>query len=193
METGEIICGIDEAGRGPWAGPVCAAAVILDTNRPIPGLNDSKKISAARREKLAIQIKSDAAAWAIGWATAEEIDTHNIRQANFLAMRRAFEALGVPPTHALVDGNDPPPLACRITCVIGGDAIHPVISAASILAKTARDAHMVELDNLHPGYGFAQHKGYGVAAHLAALRSRGPCKAHRMSFKPVRDAAAAFT
>ena len=140
-----IVCGIDEAGRGPLAGPVCAAAVILDKKRRINGLDDSKQLTEERRDVLAARIKERAIAWGIGWASVEEIDTVNIRQANFLAMRRAFEALSVRPTHALVDGNDPPPLHCRITCIIGGDALEACISAASILAKTARDALMVEL------------------------------------------------
>jgi ribonuclease HII len=187
-EVVEIICGIDEAGRGPLAGPVCAAAVILDKKRQIRGLNDSKQLTEERRDVLASRIKERAIAWGIGWASAEEIDAVNIRQANFLAMRRAFEALSVRPTHALVDGNDPPPLHAKITCIIGGDALEACISAASILAKTARDARMVEMDALHPGYGFAQHKGYSVAAHLEALKRLGPSPIHRRSFRPVREA-----
>ncbi len=184
----EIICGIDEAGRGPLAGPVCAAAVILDRKRRVNGLADSKELTEERRDILAARIKERAIAWAIGWASPEEIDTVNIRQANFLAMRRAFDALGVRPTHALVDGNDPPPLYCKITCIIGGDAQEACISAASILAKTARDARMVELCAQYPGYGFSQHKGYSVAAHLDALRRLGPSPVHRRSFRPVREA-----
>jgi ribonuclease HII len=184
----QIVCGIDEAGRGPLAGPVCAAAVILDKKRQIRSLADSKQLTEERRDVLAARIKERAVAWAVGWASVEEIDTLNIRQANFLAMRRAFEALSVRPTHALVDGNDPPPLYCKITCIIGGDALEACISAASILAKTARDAHMVELCGRHPGYGFAQHKGYSVAAHLDALRRLGPSPIHRRSFRPVREA-----
>jgi ribonuclease HII len=184
----DVVCGIDEAGRGPLAGPVCAAAVILDKKRRINGLNDSKQLTEERRDVLAARIRERAIAWGIGWASVEEIDTVNIRQANFLAMRRAFEALSVRPTLALVDGDDPPPLHCRITCIIGGDALESCISAASILAKTARDAHMVEMDALYPGYGFAQHKGYSVAAHLEALRELGPSPIHRRSFRPVRVA-----
>jgi len=184
----EIICGVDEAGRGPWAGPVCAGAVILDPQRPIPGLADSKKLSEARRDTLAIEIKAHAAAWAIGWASVEEIDRLNIRQANFLAMSRAVSGLAKRPTLALVDGKDPPPLGCRVTCIIGGDALEPAISAASILAKTARDAVMLELELAHPGYGFGKHKGYGVPVHMEALQRLGPCPAHRMSFRPVREA-----
>ncbi len=182
----EIICGIDEAGRGPLAGPVCAAAVILDPKRPIEGLNDSKQLSEKRRDALAPLIRERSIAWAIGWASVEEIDEFNIRQANFKAMRRAFEGLCVTPTLALVDGKDPPLLGCKVKTIIGGDALEPAISAASILAKTARDAHMVELDALHPGYGLAKHKGYGSAAHLEALRRLGPSPAHRRTFAPVR-------
>jgi ribonuclease HII len=187
-EIVEIVCGIDEAGRGPLAGPVVAAAVILDRKRRINGLNDSKQLTEERRDILAIRIKERAIAWGIGWASVEEIDTVNIRQANFLAMRRAFEALSVKPTHALVDGNDPPPLMCKITCIIGGDAEEACISAASILAKTARDAHMVELCAQYPGYGFSKHKGYGSAAHMEALKVLGPSPVHRRSFAPVREA-----
>ena len=139
----EIVCGIDEAGRGPLAGPVCAAAVVLDPKRPIEGLNDSKQLSEKRRDALAPLIRDRAIAWAVGWASVEEIDAVNIRQANFLAMKRAFAGLAVKPTHALVDGNDPPPIDCKVTTIIGGDALEACISAASILAKTARDAHMV--------------------------------------------------
>ena len=182
----KIVCGIDEAGRGPLAGPVCAAAVILDPARPIEGLNDSKQLSEKRRDALAPLIRERAMAWALGWASVEEIDEINIRQANFRAMCRAFEGLGIRPMHALVDGKDPPPLGCKVTCIIGGDALEPAISAASILAKTARDALMVELCAQYPGYGFSQHKGYGSAMHLEALRRLGPSPAHRRTFAPVR-------
>jgi len=188
MDIVEIICGIDEAGRGPLAGPVVAAAVILDKKRRINGLNDSKQLTEERRDILAARIKARAIAWGVGVATVEEIDTVNIRQANFLAMRRAFEQLAVKPTHVLVDGNDPPPIHCKITCIIGGDAIETCISAASILAKTHRDAMMVELCAQYPGYGFSKHKGYSVAAHLEALRRLGPTPVHRRSFRPVREA-----
>jgi len=188
MELGEIICGVDEAGRGPLAGPVVAAAVILDKKRRINGLNDSKQLTEERRDILAIRIRERAIAWGIGVATVEEIDTVNIRQANFLAMRRAFDQLGVRPTHVLVDGNDPPPIPCRITCIIGGDALETCISAASILAKTHRDSIMVEMCARYPGYGFSQHKGYSVAAHLDALKRLGPSPIHRRSFRPVREA-----
>jgi ribonuclease HII len=182
----EIVCGIDEAGRGPLAGPVCAAAVVLDPDRTIEGLNDSKQLTEKRRDALAVLIRERALAWGIGWASVEEVDTLNIRQANLVAMRRAFEALAMRPTHALVDGNDPPPLGCKVTSIIGGDAKEACISAASILAKTARDAHMVELCARYPGYGFSRHKGYGSAAHLEALRQLGPSPVHRRSFAPVR-------
>jgi ribonuclease HII len=188
MDLVEIICGIDEAGRGPLAGPVVAAAVVLDKKRRINGLNDSKQLTEERREILAARIKERAIAWGVGVATVAEIDAVNIRQANFLAMRRAFDQLGMTPTHVLVDGNDPPPIPCKITCIVGGDALEASISAASILAKTTRDAMMVDLCARYPGYGFSQHKGYGVAAHLEALRRLGPCPVHRRSFRPVRQA-----
>lgn len=188
MEIAEIICGIDEAGRGPLAGPVCAAAVILDPSKPkIRGLNDSKQLTENQREAFAIKIKARAIAWGVGWASVEEIDTVNIRQANFLAMKRAVAALSVTPTLALVDGNDPPPLDCRVTTIIGGDALEACISAASVLAKTARDALMIEMDAMYPGYGFASHKGYSARAHFEALRRLGPCAIHRRTFAPVRE------
>lgn len=193
IECVEIICGIDEAGRGPLAGPVVAAAVILDRKRRINGLDDSKKLTEGRRDTLALRIKDRAIAWGVGIATVEEIDTVNIRQANFLAMRRAFDQLGVPPTHVLVDGNDPPPIPCKITCIIGGDALETCISAASILAKTTRDAMMVELCDLYPGYGFSKHKGYGSAMHMEALRRLGPSPAHRRTFAPVKALLAGVT
>ncbi|MEQ1610393.1 MAG: ribonuclease HII [Hyphomonadaceae bacterium] len=188
MDVVEIICGIDEAGRGPLAGPVVAAAVILDKRRRINGLNDSKQLTEERRDILAARIKGRAVAWGVGIATVEEIDTVNIRQANFLAMQRAFAQLAVKPTHVLVDGNDPPPIQCKVTCIIGGDAIESCISAASIIAKTHRDALMVELCAQYPGYGFSSHKGYGVATHLEALKRLGPTPVHRRSFRPVREA-----
>ncbi len=186
IECVEIICGIDEAGRGPLAGPVVAAAVILDPSRRINGLNDSKQLTEERRNVLAVRIRERAIAWGVGVATVEEIDQVNIRQANFLAMQRAFAQLSVAPTHVLVDGNDPPPIACKVTCIVGGDALKPCISAASILAKTARDSMMVDLCAQYPGYGFSQHKGYGVAAHMEALRRLGPSPTHRRTFAPVR-------
>ncbi len=189
MKKHQIICGIDEAGRGPWAGPVCAGAVILDLNNPIDGLNDSKKLSEKKRNALLPLIKEKALAWSIGWASPREIDELNIRQANHLAMKRAFEGLTMSPSLALVDGNDAPPLACKVETLIGGDGIEACISAASILAKTARDAKMIEYDEAFPEYGFAKHKGYGVKAHSEALNKLGPCSIHRMSFKPVAKAA----
>jgi ribonuclease HII len=179
------VCGVDEAGRGPLAGPVYAAAVILDAGRPIDGLNDSKLLSAARREALAAAIRERALAWSIASATVAEIDALNILQASLLAMRRAVESLSVVPDVALVDGNRPPRLAVACRTIVGGDRLHPAISAASILAKTARDAELVALDALYPAYGFARHKGYGTAQHLAALREHGPCIIHRRSFAPV--------
>ena len=179
-------CGVDEAGRGPWAGPVYAAAVILDARRRPKGLNDSKKLSAARRAELEVEIKAKAIAWAVGFATVEEIAELNILHATGVAMRRAVEALGVEPIHALVDGNYAFRLPCKVTTVIGGDGISCSIAAASILAKTARDRLMTELDGVFPGYGFAGHKGYGAPAHARALQKLGPCAIHRMSWAPVQ-------
>ena len=187
------VAGVDEAGRGPLAGPVVAAAVILDPLCPIEGLADSKKLSAAKREQLAPLIRARSLAWAVAEATAAEIDAINILQATFLAMRRALAGLGLAPQQVLVDGNRCPKLddllpGCAALAIIGGDATEPAISAASILAKTHRDGLMTALDHSHPGYGFAIHKGYGTAAHLAALRAQGPCAEHRRSFRPVREA-----
>lgn len=187
------VCGVDEAGRGPLAGPVVAAAVILDPARPIDGLRDSKQLTAGRREALALAIRERALGWAIGRASVDEIDRLNILQATLLAMRRAVAALPVAPTLARVDGNQAPRLACGIEMIVGGDAIEPCISAASILAKTERDAAMLLLHRRHPGYGFDRHKGYPTAEHLALLRQLGPCVAHRRSFAPVRLALAAWT
>lgn len=181
-----LVCGIDEAGRGPLAGSVVAAAVVLDPARPIAGLADSKKLSAAARERLAPLIRENALAWALGEASAAEIDEINILQATFLAMRRALEALSVRPTHALIDGNRiPPGLFCSAEAIVKGDAKEPAISAASILAKTHRDAQLLELDRVYPQYGFARHMGYPTAAHLEALRLYGPSPVHRRSFGPV--------
>lgn len=183
----KTLCGIDEAGRGPWAGPVTAGAVILDPARPIEGLTDSKKLSETKRLALEPQIKSHALAWGLGWASPREIDELNIRQANHLAMRRAVEAMGVAPSTIIIDGNDVPDgLPCPARAIIKGDLTEPAISAASILAKTARDRLMIELDAQYPDYGFAQHKGYGTKAHAEALTRLGPCPEHRLSFKPVR-------
>lgn len=187
--AGECVAGVDEAGRGPLAGPVIAAAVILDPARPIEGLGDSKQLSEAARERLAPLIRARALAWALGSADRAEIDALNILQATLLAMRRALLALPIRPARVQIDGNRAPALedlACRIETVVRGDATVAVIGAASILAKTHRDALMRSIDRAHPGYGFARHKGYGTAAHLAALGRLGPCPEHRLSFAPVR-------
>ncbi len=181
------VAGIDEAGRGPLAGPVFAAAVILDPARPIMGLDDSKKLSAARRENLALAIREQALAWCVASASVEEIDSLNILQATMLAMRRACEGLSVRPEQALIDGNRVPQgLSCAAQAIVGGDASMAAISAASILAKTARDADCLALHQVYPDYAFDQHKGYGTALHMARLASHGPCPAHRRSFAPVR-------
>ncbi|MFN9775868.1 MAG: ribonuclease HII [Burkholderiales bacterium] len=185
-----VVCGVDEAGRGPLAGPVVAAAVILDTARPIDGLRDSKQLSAVRRDALADAIRERAIGWAVARASVAEIDRLNILRASLLAMRRAVAALPVAPTLARVDGNQPPQLDCGIELIVGGDAIEPCISAASILAKTERDAELMRLHVRFPGYGFDRHKGYPTAEHLERLRALGPCAAHRRSFAPVRDALA---
>jgi len=184
--VGRPVAGVDEAGRGPLAGPVVAAAVILDDLRPITGLADSKILSAGQREMLSVQIQSQAAAWALGFATVEEIDRLNILQATLLAMQRAVHGLSVQPVVALVDGNQPPALACAVRTVIRGDALIPAIAAASILAKVARDNHMLELDIQFPGYGLARHKGYPTAMHLDALKRMGVSVVHRRSFAPVK-------
>jgi len=186
-----LLCGIDEAGRGPLAGPVVAAAVILDPAHPVAGLRDSKQLSPARRELLAAAIRERALAWAIGRAEPAEIDRLNILRATLLAMRRAFDGLEPAPAMALVDGNVCPHLPCDCDAVVRGDATVPAISAASILAKVARDAEMAVLDGHFPGYGFARHKGYPTAAHLEALRRLGPTPSHRRSFAPVAACCAA--
>lgn len=180
------ICGVDEAGRGPIAGPVYAAAVVLDPRRPIEGLADSKLLSARRREALAALIRERALGWAVATATVEEIDRINILQASLLAMRRAVEALGLVPDEAWVDGNRCPVLPCAARAIVGGDRLHPVISAASILAKTERDAEMQRLHLLYPDYRLDRHKGYPTAEHLALLERHGPAAIHRRSFGPVR-------
>jgi len=183
------ICGVDEAGRGPWAGPVCAAAVILHPGRPIAGLTDSKRLSARRRAELAPEIWAHALSACIGWASAYEIDTLNIRQATHLAMRRAINGLQTKPREVLVDGNDlPEDMPCPARAIVKGDLTESCISAASILAKTARDAWMAEAEDRYPGYGFVQHKGYGTRAHSLALQKLGPCAIHRRSFAPVQKA-----
>jgi ribonuclease HII len=179
-------CGVDEAGRGPLAGPVFAAAVILDPQRPFDGLRDSKTIPAATRERLAGRIRAEAIAWAVAQASVEEIDRLNILQATFLAMRRAVEALGPQAAAAAVDGNRLPPLAIPARAVVKGDGKVAAIAAASILAKTARDACMLALHRDWPGYGFDRHMGYPTAAHCEALRRLGASPHHRRSFGPVR-------
>lgn len=180
------VAGVDEAGRGPLAGAVYAAAVILDPARPIEGLNDSKKLSARRREALFEIIQAQALAWCIATASVEEIDRLNILQASLLAMQRAVAGLGLAPAQVLVDGNRAPSFPCPARAIVGGDALEPVISAASILAKVARDRSMLELHTWYPQYGFDKHKGYPTAEHLAALAEHGPCPEHRTSFGPVR-------
>ena len=182
----DIVCGVDEAGRGPLAGPVFAAAVILNPLRPIDGLRDSKKLTAERRNELAPQIKQYALAWAIAECSHEEIDRLNILQATMLAMKRAVEALSMMPTVALIDGNRSPMMLVRCCPIIEGDDKVHAISAASILAKTARDAALVALHEMYPEYAFDQHKGYGTALHLERLREHGACPVHRRSFAPVR-------
>lgn len=182
-----LICGVDEAGRGPLAGPVSAAAVILDPARPIAGLADSKKLSETQRDLLAPIIRERALAWAVAYASVAEIDALNILQATLLAMRRAVLALPVTPQQVLVDGLYCPDTGLPSEAIVKGDSKVAAISAASILAKTARDALMLELHQQYPQYGFAAHKGYPTAAHLEALRSYGVTAVHRSSFKPVRE------
>ncbi len=186
-ELARVVCGVDEAGRGPIAGPVFAAAVILDPQHPIAGLKDSKLLAPRRREILAIAIRHHARAWAVASATVEEIDRLNILQATLLAMRRAVEQLEVVPDQALIDGNRCPRLSCAARAVVGGDRSVPQISAASILAKTARDAEMVRLHEQYPRYGLDRHKGYPTPEHLALLERHGACDIHRRSFAPVRQ------
>ena len=182
----KLIAGVDEAGRGPLAGAVVAAAVILAPGHEIAGLADSKTLSAAQRERLAQLIRERALAWAVGRADVAEIDRLNILQATLLAMRRAICALPIAPQQVLVDGKHlPSGLTCAAQALVKGDALVPAISAASILAKTVRDAELLELDRLYPQYGFAQHKGYPTAAHRQALHIYGACPAHRRSFAPV--------
>jgi len=185
------VAGIDEAGRGPLAGPVVAAAVILNPSRPINGLDDSKKLSAVRREALNHEIMDKAVSWSVAWADPAEIDAINILAATMLAMRRAILGLSVVPTAVQVDGNRLPNLQFHGRklpgeAIVGGDAIVPAISAASIIAKTTRDRIMVGMDALYPAYEFARHKGYGTEIHRARLQEHGPCEQHRRSFAPVR-------
>lgn len=183
-----VIAGVDEAGRGPLAGPVYAACVVLDSANPIHGLADSKKLSEAKRDRLAVAIKRDALAWAIAYATVEEIDSLNILHATMLAMQRAVESLGVVPHEVLVDGNRCPSISHPARAIVKGDSLVPAISAASILAKTARDAEMMRLHAQFPEFQFDRHKGYPTADHFAVLQRLGPTICHRRSFAPVRDA-----
>ena len=185
-----LICGVDEAGRGPLAGPVSAAAVILDPMRPIEGLADSKKLSEKQRDRLAPLIRARALAWAVAYAEVEEIDRLNILQATLLAMKRAVEALSIQPQQVLVDGLYCPQTGIPSRAIVKGDSKVAAISAASILAKTARDGLMLQLHGCYPQYGFDAHKGYPTAAHLAALREHGVSVVHRKTFKPVRQFAA---
>lgn len=184
------VCGVDEAGRGPWAGPVSAAAVIFNPRKVPKGLNDSKKLSAKQREALELEIKDRALAWAVAHASVAEIAELNILHATGLAMRRAVEALQTAPVMALIDGDYAFPMPCPVRTVIGGDGLSCSIAAASILAKTARDRLMVEMDAVYPGYGFASHKGYHAESHVEALRRLGPCPEHRTTWAPVRLALA---
>lgn len=183
-----LVAGVDEAGRGPLAGPVVAAAVILDDHKPIKGLADSKKLTALRREKLFDEIRAKALCCSVALATVEEIDRLNILQATMLAMQRAVKGLRLKPAKVLVDGNRLPVLDVVAEAIVSGDALVQAISAASILAKVTRDRMLDELHNQHPLYGFDRHKGYGTAQHLAALREHGPLPAHRRSFAPVAQA-----
>jgi ribonuclease HII len=187
MRRGLLICGVDEAGRGPLAGPVYAACVILHKRDPIEGLADSKVLTSERREELAIQIRDRAAGWAVASASVEEIDRINILRASLLAMRRAVEQLVLEPHEVLVDGVHCPDVRFPVRAIIDGDALVAEISAASILAKTARDALMRQLHELYPDYGFASHKGYSTPEHLEALRRFGVCPIHRRTFAPVRS------
>ncbi len=180
------VCGVDEAGRGPWAGPVSAGAVILDPARVPKGLNDSKKLTVKAREALELEIMESAIAWGVGFASVEEIAELNILHAAGLAMCRAIEALSVTPAYALVDGNYRFKLPCEVKTVVKGDSLSCSIAAASILAKVARDRLMTEMDGLYPGYGFAAHKGYHAPIHVEALRTLGPCEIHRRGWEPVR-------
>ena len=188
MAAVRLICGVDEAGRGPLAGPVCAAAVMFEPGRRAPaGIADSKVLSSRERERLSILIKNRALAWAVAWASVEEIDSLNILQASLLAMRRAVESLSVSPHEVLFDGPHCPLLALPVRGIVDGDAKVRVIAAASILAKTARDAEMCRLHGRFPQYGFDEHKGYPTPRHLRALRRHGVCEVYRRSFAPVRE------
>ncbi len=192
---GDLLAGVDEVGRGPLAGPVVAAAVILDPTRPIAGLRDSKKLKSTERERLSVEIRERALAFAIAEASVAEIDALNILQASLLAMRRALIALPTRPSHIIIDGNKAPQLSdlfadCLVETLVRGDDLVPAISAASIIAKVYRDALMARLDGEHPGYGLAKHAGYPTPAHLEALTRLGPSNIHRLSFGPVKSALA---
>ena len=186
IQQGKYIAGVDEVGRGPLIGAVVAGAVVLDPEKPVKGLTDSKKLSEKRRESLAVEIREKALAWSLGRAEAEEIDQINILNASLLAMKRAVESLSIRLDGVFVDGNRGPDLACSVVTVVKGDLYIPAISAASILAKVARDHEMIEMDCLYPGYGLAGHKGYPTKAHREALQRLGPTPAHRQSFGPVK-------
>ncbi|AUD79348.1 ribonuclease HII [Kangiella profundi] len=186
MEQTILVAGVDEVGRGPLAGPVVAAAVILDPENPIEGLADSKKLTEKRREALVVEIKEKALAWSIARAEVEEIDRINILQASLLAMKRAVETLSHSPELALIDGNHCPDLDCRMEAIIKGDSKEPAISAASILAKVARDTEMAEMEQVYPGYGFAKHKGYPTKQHRDAILKLGITPIHRRSYAPVQ-------
>lgn len=183
-----LVCGVDEAGRGPLAGPVTVAAVILDPNRPIEGLDDSKKLNEAKREALYPVIRERALAWSVIEIGIDEIDSLNILKATLTGMKRAVEALDPAPSMALVDGNRAPDLACEVRTIVQGDSLEPAISAASILAKVSRDRLMLEMHKCYPQYGFDRHKGYPTAEHMRLLEKFGPCEIHRRSFAPVRNA-----
>lgn len=186
QSSGGPVCGVDEAGRGPWAGPVSAAAVILSPDDLPAGIDDSKVLTAERREVLEIEIKARAIAWGVGFASVDEIAELNILHATGLAMCRAIEAMAVQPVAALVDGNYRFKLPCEVQTVVGGDGLSLSIAAASILAKTARDRLMIEMDDRYPGYGFAGHKGYNAPVHQQALKTLGPCPEHRRGWAPIR-------
>ena len=183
-----LVCGVDEAGRGPLAGPVTVAAVILDPNRPIEGLDDSKKLNEAKREALYPVIRERALAWSVIEIGIDEIDSLNILKATLTGMKRAVEALDPAPSMALVDGNRAPDLACEVRTIVQGDSLEPAISAASILAKVSRDRLMLEMHKRYPQYGFDRHKGYPTAEHMRLLEKFGPCEIHRRSFAPVQNA-----
>lgn len=186
QSSGGLVCGVDEAGRGPWAGPVSAGAVILNPDDLPPGIDDSKALTETRRAALEPEIKARALAWGVGFASAREIEELNIIGATGLAMCRAIEAMAIPPVAALVDGNYKFKLPCPIQTVVGGDGLSLSIAAASILAKTARDRVMIEMDALYPAYGFARHKGYNAPIHSEALRTHGPCLEHRRTWGPIK-------